>query len=124
MIEPKDCQTLAEVRSEIDRLDQSLIKIISRRQEYAHAAARFKRTDREVHAHDRQRQMMAVRRLWAETEGLDPDLIESLFRMMIDHFVAAELTILSERDNPKADSQSKTAKNEAVALGCLDEAGS
>ena len=124
MIEPKDCQTLAEVRSEIDRLDQSLINTISRRQEYVHAAAGFKRSDNEVHAHERQRQLMAARRLWAETEGLDPDLIESLFRTMIDHFVAAELTILSERDNSKAGSQSKTTKNEAVALGCLDKAGS
>ena len=62
-----------------------------------------------------QRQMMAVRRLWAETEGLDPDLIESLFRMMIDHFVAAELTILSERDNPKADSP---VQNDKKRGGC------
>ena len=108
MIEPKDCQTLAEVRSEIDRLDQSLIKIISRRQEYAHAAARFKRSENDVHAPERQRQMMAARRLWAETEGVDPDLIESLFRTMVDHFVAAELTILSERENQKVDGKSST----------------
>ena len=108
MIEPKDCQTLAEVRSEIDRLDQSLINTISRRQKYVHAAARFKRSENDVHAPERQRQMMAARRLWAETEGVDPDLIESLFRTMVDHFVAAELTILSERENQKVDGKSST----------------
>ena len=124
MIEAKDCKTLAEVRSEIDRLDQSLINTISRRQEYVHAAARFKRSENDVHAPERQRQMMAARRLWAETEGVDPDLIESIFRMMVDHFVAAELTILSERENPKAGSQSSKSTNEAVARGCLDKAGS
>ncbi len=108
MIEPKDCKTLAEVRTEIDRLDQSLINTISRRQEYVFAAARFKSSGNEVHAPERQRQMMAARRLWAETEGVDPDLIESLFRTMVDHFVAAELTILSERENQKADGKSST----------------
>jgi isochorismate pyruvate lyase len=108
MIEPKDCETLAEVRTEIDRLDQSLINTISRRQKYVHAAARFKRSEKDVHAPERQRQMMAARRLWAETEGVDPDLIESLFRTMVDHFVSAELTILSERENQKADGKSST----------------
>ena len=108
MIEPKDCETLAEVRTEIDRLDQSLINTISRRQKYVHAAVRFKRSENDVHAPERQRQMMAARRLWAETEGVDPDLIESLFRTMVDHFVSAELTILSERENQKADGKSST----------------
>ena len=108
MIKPKDCETLAEVRTEIDRLDQSLINTISLRQKYVHAAARFKRSENDVHAPERQRQMMAARRLWAETEGVDPDLIESLFRTMVDHFVAAELTILSERENQKVDGKSST----------------
>ncbi len=97
MKEPKDCQTLSDVRSEIDRLDQLLINTIGRRQEYVHEAARFKRSDNEVHAHERQRQMIAARRLWAENKGVAPDLVESLFRTMVDHFVAAELKIVSER---------------------------
>ena len=110
MKEPKDCQTLAEVRAEIDRLDQSLISTIGRRQEYVHAAARFKRSDNEVHAHERQRQMIEVRRLWAETEGVAPDLIEGLFRTMVNHFVSAELTILSERSTQSGERQSSTEK--------------
>ena len=110
MKEPKDCQTLAEVRSEIDRLDQLLINTIGRRQEYVHAAARFKRSDNEVHAHERQRQMMAARRLWAENKGVAPDLVESLFRTMVDHFVAAELKIVSERVDQRTGRQSSTKK--------------
>lgn len=110
MKEPKDCQTLAEVRAEIDRLDQSLINTIGRRQEYVHAAARFKRSDTEVHAHEGQRQMMEVRRLWAETEGVAPDLIEGLFRKIVDHFVSAELAILSEQSTQSGERQSSTEK--------------
>ena len=108
MKEPKDCQTLAEVRTEIDRLDQLLINTIGRRQDYVHAAARFKRSDNEVHAHERQRQMMAARRLWAENQGVAPDLVESLFRAMVDHFVAAELKIVSERVDQRTGRQSST----------------
>ena len=62
MPQPQDCQSLEEVRTEIDRLDRSLIEIISKRQDYVHIAAQFKRNSAEVHAHDRQRSMIQARR--------------------------------------------------------------
>ena len=95
MIEPQNCKSLDEVRSEIDRLDRSLITTISRRQEYVHAAARFKRSQEQVHASERQRSMLAARRQWADLEGVDPDLIETLFCTMVAHFIKAEMTVFS-----------------------------
>ena len=91
MKSPQDCKTLSEVRSEIDRLDQTLIETISQRRAYVQAAARYKSSDSDVHALQRQEQMMAARRQWAEEAGVDPDMIASLFRLMVDHFVALEL---------------------------------
>ena len=46
MKEPQDCETLDEIRLQIDRLDRSLITTIARRREYVHADARFKRSPR------------------------------------------------------------------------------
>ncbi len=95
MKSPHDCATLAEVRSEIDRLDRALVEAIGQRKEYVRAAVRFKRSESDVQAPDRQRKMLAARRLWAEEEGVDPDLVESLFRQIVAHFVALELTAFS-----------------------------
>lgn len=117
MKEPQDCRSLAEIRSQIDQLDRSLITTISRRQDYVHAAAGFKRSEDQVHAHDRQRTMLAARRQWAESEGVDPDLIEALFRTMVAHFVKAEMAVFSNVSNREADSQSSPTPNEAAECG-------
>ena len=95
MKSPHDCATLAEVRAEIDRLDHAVVEAIGQRKEYVHAAVRFKRSESDVQAPDRQRKMVAARRLWAEEDGVDPVLVESLFRKIVAHFVALELTAFS-----------------------------
>ncbi len=98
MKSPGECTTIEEVRSEIDRIDRTLIEIIAQRRDYVHAVMQFKRNETDVHAHDRQRQVASTRRSWAEEEGLSPDMIEGLFRAMVDHFIAEELAILAGRN--------------------------
>lgn len=122
MKEPRDCKSLGEIRSQIDQLDRSLITAISCRQKYVHAAARFKRSEDQVHAHDRQRSMVAARRQWAESEGVDPDLIEALFRTMVDHFIRAELEVFAELSGREADNQTSTSPIDAADGGLSDGA--
>ena len=124
MKEPQDCNSLGEIRSHIDQLDRSLISAISRRQGYVHAAARFKRSEDQVHAHDRQRTMLAARRKWAEGEGVDPDLIEVLFRTMVEHFVKAEMALFSDIKSKEAQDRNATIPNEVAAGGGSDGSGS
>ena len=104
MKSPHDCATLAEVRAEIDRLDHTVVEAIGQRKEYVHAAVRFKGSESDVQAPDRQRKMLAARRFWAEEKGVDPDLVESLFRQIVAHFVSLELTAFSGSDAAKAGS--------------------
>lgn len=117
MPDPQNCKSLGEVRSEIDRLDRSLIATISQRQEYVYAAAGFKRNEEQVSARERQRSMLAARRQWAEAEGVDPDLIESLFRKLVDHFIRAEMSILSEKNSAELRDTSSPTTTKAVAGG-------
>jgi isochorismate pyruvate lyase len=44
-----------------------------------------------VRAPERQRQVLAQRRTWAAEEGLNPDMVEELYRLLMDHFVTEEL---------------------------------
>lgn len=85
---PAECRTIEEVRSEIDHIDRTIIEAIARRRDYVHAVMQFKRSESDVHAHERRRQMFAARRQWAEEMSLAPEMVEGLFRTMVDHFIA------------------------------------
>jgi isochorismate pyruvate lyase len=87
---PEDCASLDEVRAEIDRVDRSIIHSIAQRKTYVLAAARFKASLDEVAAPERFSAMLQTRREWAERQGLSPDMIETLYRDMVSHFISEE----------------------------------
>jgi isochorismate pyruvate lyase len=91
MASPKDCKSLHDVRLEIDRLDEAIIRLLGERAEYVHAAARFKTSEEHVTAPDRQRAMLGVRRAWARREGLSPDVIEDVYRRLVAYFIEREM---------------------------------
>ena|SRR5438270_64336 len=87
---PAECGSLDEVRGEIDRIDRAIIALIAERAGYVHAAARFKATEAEVAAPERQSAMLRSRRAWAAEAGLDPDVIEKIYRDLVSYFIARE----------------------------------
>src|SRR5215208_6021570 len=90
MPSPAECSSLQEVRAEIDRIDRAIIALIGERAGYVHAAARFKASEADVHAPDRQTAMWISRRAWAEEADLDPDVIEKLYRDLVAYFIVRE----------------------------------
>ena len=91
MASPEDCNSLHDVRAGIDRLDREIIERLAERGRYVHAAARFKTSEAQVAAPERQKAMLAVRREWAAAEGLDPDVIEDIYRRIVAYFIQREL---------------------------------
>jgi isochorismate pyruvate lyase len=91
MKKPEECASLAEVRAEIDRIDEQVVSLIAKRAGYVRTAARFKATESAVAAPERQAAMLDARRRWAEREGVDPDLIEKLYREMVAYFISHEI---------------------------------
>jgi len=85
------CRTLADVREAIDALDQQIVALIGRRACYVQAAAKFKTSTAEVQATDRVTTMIQQRRAWAEKAQVSPDLIEALFRELVQRFTQEEL---------------------------------
>jgi isochorismate pyruvate lyase len=85
-----DCQSLQDVRREIDRLDQAIVGLLSERGQYVLAAARFKRTVAEVHAPERVEQVIANVRQMALAQGGMPDVVEAAYRTLIAAFTVAE----------------------------------
>jgi len=88
---PETCGSLADIRAQIDRIDQQIIALIAERAAYVKAAARFKTSETAVRADDRYQAMLQQRRQWAHALDLDADVVEQLYRSLVDHFIAQEL---------------------------------
>lgn len=88
-----ECKNLAEVREHIDRLDRQLVPLLAERAGYVEQAARFKPTKAAVVDTDRIEQIVLKVRHLANEEGMDPDLIENIYRAMIDAFIIHEAKV-------------------------------
>jgi isochorismate pyruvate lyase len=91
MASPEDCKSLDDVRREIDLLDEAILKLLGKRAQYVHAAAPFKTSEAHVAAPERLAAMIAVRRQWAEREGLSADVIEDIYRRLVAYFIEREM---------------------------------
>ena len=88
---PRDCATLEEVRSCIDGVDREIVALLASRRQYALQAARFKKAADGVKDPTREEQVVANVRALAEQDGIEPDLVETLYRDMIAGFVRVEI---------------------------------
>ena len=84
--------TLAEVRAAIDEGDARIVKLLADRRACALEAARFKSAAGGVKDAAREEQVVAKVRVLAEREGIEPDLVETLYRDMMAGFVRVEQT--------------------------------
>ena len=100
---PAACQSIDDVRAAIDVIDQLIVEAIGKRFEYVHEVTRFKTTREDVHAAERYQAVLAQRRIWATQHGLNPDVIDEMYRNLIGHFINHELTVLDLHEPPRAD---------------------
>jgi isochorismate pyruvate lyase len=87
----KKCNTLEEVRAEIDILDTTLVELISQRSHLIRQAAAFKDSVDEVKAEDRIDDIMQSVRKRAIELNINPNMISELFTIMIDEMVETEI---------------------------------
>ncbi len=84
------CANLAEVRLNIDRLDRDIVELLAERAGYVEQAAGFKATKAQVVDNDRIEDVILKVRHLANENGTDPDLIEHIYRSMIDAYIIHE----------------------------------
>jgi len=92
---------MEDIRSEIDRIDRQVIALLGERAGYVHAAAAFKRSEDGVRAPERFRTMLKSRRDWAEQVGLDGDMVEKLYRDLVEFFIQKELGQFRDNGSPR-----------------------
>jgi isochorismate pyruvate lyase len=87
----KKCNSIEEVRSNIDKIDSEIVRLITERGFYVNQAAKFKKTTDDVKAPQRVEQVISKVRILAEENNGDPEVIEAIYRKMISCFIEAEL---------------------------------
>lgn len=91
MKRPQDCTTMADIRAEIDRLDEELVALFAERTAYIDRAAAIKEEiGLPARIEDRVEQVVANVRRHAAAHGLPPDKLEKLWRKLIDWSIERE----------------------------------
>ena len=85
------CNSLDEVRENIDRIDTEIIKLIAERGFYVSQASSFKKSKEGVKAPNRVEAVILKVRTRAEEYGANPDMIEALCREMINRLIGMEM---------------------------------
>ena len=87
---PHDCKSLEQVRASIDAIDRDIVALLATRRRYALQAARFKAAADGVKDARREEQVIENVRAFAAQDGIEADLVETLYRDMIAGFVRVE----------------------------------
>ena len=94
---PSECISKAEIREQIDRIDQEIISLFAARFQYVSEIVKYKTDVESVMAQERKDHVIKIRGEWAEKHGLDKDTFEQIYRFLVDHNIGKELEILRSK---------------------------
>ncbi len=90
-------KSLEEARHLIDLIDTEVIRLLGKRAKYVHQVVQFKKNATEIRAEKRYNQVMKHRREMAQAAGLNPDVIEQMYVILVENFIKEEMVMLQER---------------------------
>ncbi|SIO56378.1 chorismate mutase [Rhodovulum sp. ES.010] len=99
MTPPEDCRTMAELRAQIDALDADLVARLGLRARYIDRAAELKPAEGlPARIGPRVEEVVGKVRARAAETGLDPDLVERLWRELIEWSIRREEVAMGQRE--------------------------
>jgi chorismate mutase len=90
---------LQEIREHLDRIDKTIVFMLAERMSLIPKVAEYKKENHvERYQPEREKEIMQVKRALAEELKLNPDLVEDLFKRIIQDAHRIEKDILGEAD--------------------------
>jgi isochorismate pyruvate lyase len=86
-----ECKSLEEVRSNIDKIDNQIVKLIAERGLFVKQASKYKKDRNDVKAPQRVEAVIQRVRVLAIDYGVNPDMVEKIYREMIYGFINMEM---------------------------------
>ncbi|NPA30197.1 MAG: chorismate mutase [Epsilonproteobacteria bacterium] len=93
----KKCDTLEELRQEVDKVDDRIVELIALRNAYIKQAAGFKQSVEEIKSDERIDEVMGRVRHKALMLGVSPNMVADIYKKMIDEMVETEIAELRNR---------------------------
>ena len=88
---PEDCRTMEDVRFEIDRIDRELVGLIAERTRYIDRAIAIKAKEGlPAYIPERVEEVVANACAAARRAGAPEHIVETIWRVMVDLFIARE----------------------------------
>ena len=94
---PQDCNNIEDVRREIDTIDNEIIGLIGKRLSFIKEIIKYKNNAEDVYAKDRYNTVIARRRELAKINKLNPDVIEGIYRILMDYFIKEQFVLLNKK---------------------------
>ena len=79
-------------------IDTEIIRLLGNRAGYVRQVVQFKNSPEEVRAPARYAEVMQRRRELAEAAGLNPDVIEGMYKLLVDNFIKEEMDLLQSTE--------------------------
>ncbi len=98
MKEAANCRNIREIRVGIDEIDYQILAYLRKRMEYVEAIVKYKSDPDEIVARERQLKLLQKRSEWAMEFGLDPGLIEEMYKTLINWNVRKEMEIFRSKE--------------------------
>ena len=97
LTKPGDCNSMDELRHQIDKLDVKIIELLANRSEFIDRATELKKSNgMPARIPERIESVVSNARNAAEELDLDADLIEKIWRILIDWSIRREAEIIRE----------------------------
>lgn len=80
-----ECNSIEEVRENINQIDEEIVKLIAKRGCFVKQAARFKKNTNDVKAPAR------VEEVINKVKNIAQEVVENIYRAMIDSFIKDEM---------------------------------
>lgn len=94
---PSDCQSIEEVRNELDRIDKQLIALFSERHKYIEKIVEFKDDEEGIVAINRKDEVIEQRAVWAAKQGLNGETFKKIYTLLVDSNIKRELEIFASK---------------------------
>ena len=88
---PDSCESMEEIRADVNAIDREIVRLLGRRLAYVRSAVRFKPDEKSITNPGHWDRFFAQRRAWAEEEGYDPGVVEAMYRRLYDYSIEVQL---------------------------------
>ena len=86
-----ECNSIEEVRNNINNIDEQIVKLIALRGEFVKQAAKFKKDSDDVKAPKRVEEVINKVKDLAKSTSANEEVLENVYRTMTNSFIKAEM---------------------------------